>query len=136
IVADRNRDPIPSGVWATARLEAGWNRVLVKIAGTASFALKVVDRTTGAPLGDVEEGDPLGGAEMPALTAVAEPRAYRTPAERALASARGDPAALAVAANLCDDDDRDGDAYRAYESATSTLSGDATPGGGNDALAA
>ncbi len=129
IVADRDRDATPEAVWATARLESGWNRVLVKVAGPASFALKLCDPADARPIVDVEEGDPLGGAEIPAQTGEAEPRTYQTPAERALAAAGNDPAKLAAAAYVCDDDGRDWDAYLAFDRAAKAV------GDGDKALA-
>ncbi len=121
IVADRERDPVPASVWASVHLEAGWNRVLVKVAGDASFVLKLVDAATGLPVVDVEEGDPLAGAELPAPTGVATPRTYRTPAERALAVAGRDSATLAATAMTCDEDGRDWDAYGAFEAALAAV---------------
>ena len=67
IVADRDNDPVADEVWAAARLEAGWNRLLVKVAGNAAFALKLADPATGLPILDVEEADPLGGSEIAAM---------------------------------------------------------------------
>lgn len=124
IVADRDRDQVPTEVWATARLEAGWNRVLVKVAGNAPFALKLCDPSTGLPVLDVEEGDPLGGAEMPALAGEAEARTYRTPAERAVAAAKSDPALNAAAAYVCDDEGRKWDAYTAFAAAAAAVKDD------------
>jgi tetratricopeptide (TPR) repeat protein len=121
IVADRDRDATPEAVWATARLEAGWNRVLVKIAGNASFAMKLCDPANARAVLDVEEGDPLGGAELPAATGEAEPRTWKTPAERAVAAAGAGPAAQTAAAYLCDDDGRDWDAYVAFENAAKNV---------------
>jgi tetratricopeptide (TPR) repeat protein len=117
IVADRERDQVASAVWATARLEAGWNRVLVKVTGRSAFAVKLCDPATGQPVLDVEEGDPLAAADLPAATGEAEPRTYRTPAERALEAGKGDVAGSVAAGYLCDDAGRDWDAYLAFEAA-------------------
>ncbi len=124
ILADRDRDQVPTEVWATARLEAGWNRILVKVAGSSPFALKLCDPATALPVLDLEEGDPLGGAEMPAVTGDAELRTYRTPAERALAAAKSDPAMTAAAAYLCDDEGRKWDAYTAFAAAAANVKDD------------
>jgi tetratricopeptide (TPR) repeat protein len=129
ILADRERDQVGNVVWAAARLEAGWNRVLVKVAGDAPFALKLADPETGLPVLDVEEGDPLAGAEMPALTGDADPLGYKTPADRALAAAKSDPASSAAAAYVCDHEGRAWDAYQAFDSAASSA------GDGDKALA-
>jgi tetratricopeptide (TPR) repeat protein len=117
VVADRERDAIPSWVWSTARLEAGWNRILVKVTGRSSFAMKLCDPANAQPVLDVEEGDPLASAELPAATGEAEPRTYRTPSERALEAGKGDVAGSVAAAYLCDDEGREWDAYLAFQSA-------------------
>jgi tetratricopeptide (TPR) repeat protein len=122
ILADRERDAVPDEVWTTTRLEAGWNRLLVKVAGSGAFAFKLCDPTTGLPVLDVEEGDPLGGAESPESTGDAEPLAYHGPPERALAASTSDAAASTLAAALCDDVGRDWDAYLAHEAAAAAVS--------------
>jgi tetratricopeptide (TPR) repeat protein len=121
IVADREHDFVPAGVWATARLEAGWNRILVKVAGRASFALKLCDPATAQPVLDVEEGDPLAAADLPASTGDAEPRTYRTPSDRALEAGKGDVAGSVAAAYMCDDEGRDWDAHLAFQAATAAV---------------
>jgi tetratricopeptide (TPR) repeat protein len=110
IVADRERDHVPDAVWGTARLEAGWNRVLVKVAGSSQFALKVADPASGRPAEGVEVGDPLGGTERPEPSAEASPRTYRTPYERAKAATdvspgSADAVALSATALLAENDD-------------------------------
>jgi tetratricopeptide (TPR) repeat protein len=130
VVADRERDSVPEAAWATVRLESGWNRVLVKVAGNAAFAMKVCDAADAKPVLDLEEGDPLGGAELPAPTGEADARTYKTPAERAVAAAGSDPAAGAAAAYTCADEGRDWDAYVAFESAAKSVDG-----GGDKTLA-
>jgi tetratricopeptide (TPR) repeat protein len=114
---------VPSAVWAAVRLEAGWNRILVKVAGDARFALKAADPETGLPVLDLEEGDPLGGKELPALTGDAEPLRYQTPADRAIAAAQGDAAGSAAAAVVCDGEGREWDAYQAFEAAAKAVEG-------------
>jgi cellulose synthase operon protein C len=110
LVADRERDHVPDAVWGTARLEAGWNRVLIKIAGSSSFALKLADPASGRPADGIEVGDPLGGTERPEPTAEAGPRTYRTPWERARAATDASPGsadavALSATALLAEEDD-------------------------------
>ncbi len=110
IVADRERDYVPQVVWGAARLEAGWNRLLVKVAGGAAFAVKVADAATGLPADGIEVGDPMAGTERPEPTAAAEPRTYRTPCERAkdlVAAEPGasDPVLLSLAARLSEQAD-------------------------------
>lgn len=110
ILADRERDWVPNAVWGTARLEAGWNRLLVKVAGGSSFAVKVVDPATGLPAKGLEVGDPFEGSERPEPTGPAEPRTYRTPRERAadLVSKEpgaSDPVLLSLAARLSEEAD-------------------------------
>jgi hypothetical protein len=110
LVADRRRDRTPSVVWGSARLEAGWNRVLVKVIGNSNFALKLTDAATGRALDDLEEGDPFETSIVEASGAAAEPRSYRTPFERASAiAARREATTLdhAVAAGLAAWESRD-----------------------------
>ncbi|MCZ6785205.1 MAG: hypothetical protein O7G30_18045, partial [Proteobacteria bacterium] len=102
IVADRDRHRVPSVVWGTARIETGWNRILVKVVGDASFAIKAADPATGMPYEGLEEGKPFGPANA-SSRAPATARSYRTPWERArerVAGGVGTPAATAAAAFL------------------------------------
>ena len=121
LVADRERDLVPAETWATARLEAGANRLLVKVAGSDPFAIKLCDPATGLPVLDVEETDPLAAGDVPASTGDAEPRTYRSPIERALASSRGDAAAAIAAGYVADLDGREWEAYQAFESAAAAV---------------
>jgi len=51
---DRLREAPPRTSWTPVTLAAGWNRILVKLAGSEGFALKVCDAATGRPLEGVE----------------------------------------------------------------------------------
>jgi tetratricopeptide (TPR) repeat protein len=112
-VSDRIRDRVPSPVWTTARLESGWNRVLVKIAGRARFAIKFADAKTGDPLRDIEAGDPLMSEPEPHADGAPEARGFKTATERAIAAAEssGDARAAAAAALLLGDEGREWEAY-------------------------
>jgi len=120
LVADRTRDRTPELVWGDAHLESGWNRVLVKVIGSASFALKLVDPATGHPLRGVEVGSPLETEVFSGTPAPAEPRSYRTPAERIedeVALGEPSPVRLAVAAMLADWNGLDWEALGYWEQA-------------------
>lgn len=130
VVADRERDVVPWCVWADATLVDGWNRILVKVTGRQSFAIKLCDPATGLPLEGVDEGDPMEGGACPPAGAAPIPRAYRSPVERAIEECAGDgvtdPALLAVAADLAERDWRRWDAYRLYEKSAAALGDGAT----------
>ncbi len=118
VSARRNRERVPSPVWCTAHLESGWNRVVVKVAGRDSFALKITDPATGEPVMDVEAGAPLMDEAAPRPSGDADERTYRTPVERAVAAADdGDAGSLAAAAVMLDNRGRDWDAYGMWERA-------------------
>lgn len=123
IRADRQRDAVPEVVWGAVRLDGGWNRILIKIAGNASFALKAADPQTGRPLTNLEVGEPFGPAGSAAQTSAAE-RDYQTPRERAcnaLAGGTGTPAQLAGAAILAQWEGRDWEALGLWERAAAGL---------------
>ena len=118
VTADREGEFVPSPVWCTARLEAGWNRVVVKMAGRDNFALKLTDPASGEPLHDIEVGDPLLTDDVPATTGAAEERSYQTPRERAVAAAEsGGPLHQAAAAALLARDELGWDTYSMWERA-------------------
>jgi len=104
VVADRERDTIGDATWGTARLAAGWNRILVKVTGSDAFALRLCDPTTGFPLGDLEVGDPLEGlteALPPAQEPTRGPTARRSSARSRtpMPCARARPPAIAPRAS-------------------------------------
>ena len=115
-VADREQDRVPSPVWTTARLEAGWNRILVKVAGGGRFAVKVADVATGAAVLDIEAGDPLMTAAEPKSMGTPDARTFKTAAERgaAIAATSGDAQAAAAAALLLSDESREWQAYTLF----------------------
>lgn len=115
-LGDRRQELTPDAVWGTARLVSGKNRVLVKVVGDSSFAVKLCDPSTGLPLGGVSEGDPLRTFDLPEV-APGSPRAYRTPSERLIDATSSDPATLYVAAEMAREDGREWDAYELYEQA-------------------
>ena len=125
VVADRERDALPWTVFADARLVDGWNRILVKVVGRSSFAVKVCDPATGLPVEGLEEGDPLEAGACADAGPAAEPRTYRTPTERAIAAALGDAAndaaRVAVAADLASGDRRTWEAYKLHEKAAAAV---------------
>lgn len=124
VTADRSRDRTPSVVWCTARLEPGWNRIMVKVIGNANFAVKVTDAATGRPLDDLTEGDPFETGIVDAMGAPAEPRSYRTPFERASAvAARREATTLdhAVAAGLASWENRDWEALEQWRLAAASV---------------
>lgn len=126
VVADRERDFVPGTVWTSAHLVDGWNRILVKVAGRGTFAVKVCDASTGLPLDGLEEGEPLEAGACAEPGAVPDARVYRSPAERAIRECLdnvSDPARVAVAASLADDDGRTWDAFRLHEKAAAGVSG-------------
>jgi tetratricopeptide (TPR) repeat protein len=51
---DRLRETLPRTSWTPVTLAAGWNRILVKVAGSEGFALKVCDASTGRALAGLE----------------------------------------------------------------------------------
>ncbi len=55
LVGDRLLHRLPRTLWAPALLRAGWNRILVKVAGSQGFAVKVCDPATGLPVPGLEE---------------------------------------------------------------------------------
>ncbi|MHC4492629.1 MAG: hypothetical protein ACYTDU_13495, partial [Planctomycetota bacterium] len=105
------------------RLEGGWNRILFKVVGNASFAIKAADPQTGKPYADLEVGEPLEPAG-PAPARPAAARGYRTPWERArarVAGGQGTPAERAGAAILAQWEGRDWEALGLWERAASDL---------------
>ena len=119
IVADRDRHRVPDVVWGTARIETGWNRILVKVAGNQAFAIKAVDPATGMPFEGLESGDPFGPAEASA-SGPADARSYRAPWERARERV-ATPAAIAAAASLTQWEGRDWVALGLWERAVDGL---------------
>ncbi len=120
-VADRGHDAVPNPVWCAARLEAGSNVLLVKLVGRGSFAIKLADAETGAPLRDVEVGDPLAAAPQPAAGPAPAERRYRTPYEQLdVLADGGDALRLAAAATALDDAGREWPAYERWEAAAAS----------------
>ncbi|MHC4973236.1 MAG: DUF3858 domain-containing protein [Planctomycetota bacterium] len=117
VVGDRQRHRVPEVVWTTVRLVSGWNRILLKVAGNASFAIKAADPRTGKPYANLEVGEPFGPTG-PAARAPAAARTYRTPRERAHP---GTPAELAGAAILAQWDGRNWEALKLWERAAADL---------------
>ncbi len=119
VSADQRRDRVPDPVWCTARLQDGWNRIVMKLAGRGSFAIKVCDAGTGAILRGLEEGDPLLADAAPAAGEPADALTYKSPLERVIAAAAADDdaARLTAAAQMLSSADRDWEAYEAFEKA-------------------
>lgn len=127
IVADRERDEVPETVWGDATLVDGWNRVLVKVTGRSTFALKVCDPETGRPLAGLEEGDPLVAGACPEPGAEPAARRYRTPVERVVSecldASMTDPARISAAAGIAADDGRRWDAWKLHQKAAEAAGG-------------
>lgn len=119
--ANRVHDDLPTFVWATARFEEGWNRVLVKLVGTGSFGLKIADPETGKAVQELEEGDPLATEVFRGDVAPAGARTYRTPWERVADLSGGSAAALAGRAILAEHDRREWKAAGLWERAAAAV---------------
>lgn len=133
VTADRERDYVPATVVVPATLVEGWNRIVVKVAGDSTFAVKLCDERTGRPLEGVEEGDPMEAGAAPAPGPAPEPLAWKPPVarvvEECLAPGFTDAARLCLAADLADDERMTWDAWKLWERAVGAL------GGGGGALA-
>jgi tetratricopeptide (TPR) repeat protein len=118
VVADRFGDRLPNPVWTTVRLEAGWNRLLVKTTGRTSFGIKLADPRSGEAVLDVEAGDPLMSEPVPASSGEPEELSFRSDAQRAVAAAEGAGAdVLMGTALLLADEGRPWEAYEMFEAA-------------------
>lgn len=124
-LGDRSQELTPDALWGTARLAAGTNRVLVKVVGDTSFAVKLCDPETGLPLDGLAEADPMVSFDLPEV-APGNPRLYRTPAERLIAGGASDAGSLTVAALMADETGRSWEAYTLFERAVGAVMG-ATP---------
>jgi tetratricopeptide (TPR) repeat protein len=123
---DRLRDSPGRTTWTPVTLAAGWNRVLVKVAGTPGFMVKVCDATTGLPLDglDAEKGTVLHPAS-PAVPAPAKV-GYVSNLQRLLAAEPAGPAERAMRGMMCEFYDLDWPAYSDLERASKDPA--ATPG--------
>lgn len=97
---DRLRSEPARTAWVPVTLAAGWNRILVKLAGTEGFALKVCDPDTGLPLRGLEvETKPVLHPAVPALPAPASV-AFRSNLDAVLAAEPATPEDRVVRAFL------------------------------------
>ncbi len=120
VTADRERDFVPTRVWADVALVEGWNRVLVKVTGRSSFSVKFCDPATGMPVEGLEEGESIIAGAHPAAGPAPAARSYRTPTERAIAAGAGESAdalRAAAAGFLAQGEDRMWDAFDAWKRA-------------------
>ncbi len=114
---DRLADAPARTSWTPVALAAGWNRILVKVAGSSGLMVKVCDAETGLPLDgiEVEKGAVLHPAS-PALPSPAKV-GYASNLHRLLAAEPASPAARAVRGMMCDFYDLDWAAWTDLEAA-------------------